>query len=761
MDTDPPSQSARRALLQGAGLPLLRALLPGLGLSAGLAVPLSGSAASFAFPRVRDKVGDPENIFFKVQFADKAPLRLAAHYWFNADTKAAGTRCPAIVEINPYRRRDGMLMPDSMMYPWYAYNGYLCFRIDLQGTGDSEGILEDEYTEEELSYCVQLIEQIAALPQCDGKIGMMGKSWSAINSLMVAARKDRPAALKAVVVCCGTDDRFADDVHYMGGAMMADNFSWPSSMWSWLPAPPDPAVVGDAWQQMWRERIRAADFWLRPWGEHQKRDAYWSGTSVRERFADVGVPVFIFSGWQDGYHNPVARALAGLSAAGRPVSAIIGPWGHKYPFDGYPGPRIDWLRYSLVHWWDRWLKDKPGDAARAWPQMPVWLGKSREPDHSSCANEEGRWVAEDAGWRKRAAEKTLYLAPGQRLQDRPSTAAAQLKSDARIVDGTALPETSSWGECGNDDLAGDMSAADRASLTFDSAPLAADLDVFGEPVAVLKLSADRSVGSIAVRLCEVSPTTGASRLVCYTFFNLCHRGGDPAHPEALEPGKDYELRIPLGLAGHTFRKGWKIRLAVSSSFFYTLWPGAQPLSVSLHAGGDASRLVLPVRPPRAEDARTAALLPSAGDSPFIETEDYLPILMQGRADRSTRTGEAVTIDGKPGLAMRKVIDAGRFQYGGPLDGLWVDLVVKEEYRVQVDDPLSMVATTSSTSIFERPKTGWRARSETTTRLWSEATADGGAVFRYEASVRTFIGVPGGDKPFEEKTVSGTLPREWV
>jgi uncharacterized protein len=53
-------------------------------------------------------------------------------------------------------------------------------------------VLTDEYTDEELAFCVQVISQIAAHPACDGNVGMMGKSWSAINSLMVAARKDRP-----------------------------------------------------------------------------------------------------------------------------------------------------------------------------------------------------------------------------------------------------------------------------------------------------------------------------------------------------------------------------------------------------------------------------------------------------------------------------------------------------------------------------------------------------------------------------------------
>jgi predicted acyl esterase len=201
---------------------------------------------------VRDKVPDPKDIFFSVQYPGKPPIRLAGHFWYNAETVSAGKKCPAIVEFVPYRRRDGTMIADSKMYPWFAFNDYLCFRIDLQGSGDSEGVLTDEYTDEELTYCSQVIAEIAALPSCDGNVGMMGKSWSAINSLMVAARPDRPRALKAVLVCCGSDDRYNDDVHYMGGAMMFDNVSWPSSMFGWMSLPPDPAVVGDPWKEMWR-----------------------------------------------------------------------------------------------------------------------------------------------------------------------------------------------------------------------------------------------------------------------------------------------------------------------------------------------------------------------------------------------------------------------------------------------------------------------------------------------------------------------------
>ncbi|HKU81717.1 MAG TPA: CocE/NonD family hydrolase, partial [Candidatus Tumulicola sp.] len=431
-------------------------------------------------------VPQPKDIAFEVTLSGRR-LTLRAHYWYHAPALRAGKRLPAIVDFNPYRRRDGMLYVDSMMYPWFSFNEYLCFRVDLQGSGDSDGVIADEYTDDELSSCVQIIEQIARLPFCDGNVGMMGKSWSAINSLMVAARDDCPQALKAIVFCCGTDDRFNDDVHYMGGAMMYDQPSWAGSMWGWLPMPPDPLVVGDRWRAMWRERVDTLGFWFAQWAAHQTRDAYWSRTSVRDRYDRVKVPVFAISGWWDGYKNPAERAVRSLGTLGKPVAGILGPWGHKYPFDGYPGPRVDWLRYIVPHWWDRWLKGKTPDPATQWPQLAVWLGESREPSRLPDYVERGTWVAEDCQWESRVAPLTLHLAPRNALARTAASAQQAYRATSAELVGTAMLESTSWGECENDDLPRDQRETDLRSLWFDSASLLDDLPCFGYPQVRLDL----------------------------------------------------------------------------------------------------------------------------------------------------------------------------------------------------------------------------------------------------------------------------------
>ena len=596
-----------------------------------------------------------------MQYPGKAPIRLAGHFWYNADTVTAGRRCPAIVEFVPYRRRDGTMIADSKMYPWFAFNDYLCFRIDLQGSGDSEGVLTDEYADEELVYCAQVIAAIAAHPSCDGNVGMMGKSWSAINALMVAARPDRPEALKAVLVCCGSDDRWNDDVHYMGGAMMFDNVSWPSSMFGWLSLPPDPAVVGDPWREMWRTRIVNADFWFKQWATHQPRDAYWRENSVRDHLADVGVPVFVMSGWQDGYKNPAERILSGLEALGKPAQGLLGPWGHKYPFGGYPGPRIPWLQYTVTNWWDRWLKGKTPPPGSDWPKLPVWLSQSKAPSKSLCADEAGKWVAEDGAWASRVKEKVLYLAAGNRLGE--TAGQATYESAKPLVLDIDMLETSSWGECGNDDLPGDQTRFDKASLYFDSAPLDEDIDSFGYPTVKLTLSVDKPVAALAIRLCELDPDSGASHLVTYRFFDLAYRGGDMAKPEKIAPGKTFSVTVPLNILGHTFKRGWRVRLVVSPSFYPTLWQSADAPVVTLFAGereGFApSALILPGREPRDEDKAVQALLPAHSVTAYVNPDDYLPTLAEERPAASTREATPVTIDGKEGMLMRKVFDSGR------------------------------------------------------------------------------------------------------
>ena len=51
---------------------------------------------------------------------------------------------PAILEYIPYRRRDGTRARDEGTMYWFAGNGYASARVDISGSGDSDGITKDK-----------------------------------------------------------------------------------------------------------------------------------------------------------------------------------------------------------------------------------------------------------------------------------------------------------------------------------------------------------------------------------------------------------------------------------------------------------------------------------------------------------------------------------------------------------------------------------------------------------------------------------------
>src|SRR5579862_8594742 len=208
----------------------------------------------------------------------KDGTRLAARVWLPDDAET--NPVPAVLEYLPYRLNDGTVAGDHQQMTYFAGHGLAGVRVDIRGTGESEGVCSDEYTPQEQADCLEVIEWIAAQPWCTGAVGMMGYSWSGFNCLQVAAR--RPPALRAIASCYASDDRFADDVHYRGGLVIPmDMVHWSTCMLGWQARPPDPQVVGERWRDMWAQRLDQPP-WVAHWLAHQRRDAYWRQGSVRD-----------------------------------------------------------------------------------------------------------------------------------------------------------------------------------------------------------------------------------------------------------------------------------------------------------------------------------------------------------------------------------------------------------------------------------------------------------------------------------------------
>jgi len=531
-------------------------------------------------------------------------IRLSARIW-RPETSAA-TPVPAVLEYIPYYKRFGTAVRDAITHPYLAGHGYACIRVDIRGSGESEGVLKDEYLQQELDDGLDVIHWIAQQPWCDGNVGMMGISWGGFNGLQLAAL--RPPALKAIITLCSTDDRYADDIHHMGGCLLGDNLSWASVMFAYTSLAPDPALVGERWRDMWMERLEGSGLWIEKWLEHQRRDEYWQHGSICEDYSAIQCPVFAISGWADGYSNAVFRLLNNLEA---PRRGLIGPWSHRYPHLGVPGPAIGFLQEAL-RWWDYWLKGIDTGVADE-PMLRVWMQDSVPPT-TKYDHRPGRWVAE-ADWpSSRIVDRYWQLAPARLIgasdNEGPGTKEeTSVSVQSPLTVGLFAGKWCSYGSA--PDLAHDQREEDGGSIVFESAPLEAPLEILGAPVAELEVSADRPVAMIAARLSDVRPNDEATR-VTYGLLNLTHRDTSET-PTPLEPGKRYRVRLRLNEIAQGFPAGHRLRLSLSTSYWPIAWPPPEPVRLTIHLAN--SRLVLPERPPRHEDQALRAFGEPEGTAP--------------------------------------------------------------------------------------------------------------------------------------------------
>ena len=619
--------------------------------------------------------------------------RLAARIWLPADAET--TPVPAILEYIPYRKRDFTRARDEPMHHYFAGHGYAAVRVDLRGSGDSDGLLLDEYLKQEHDDALEVIRWIAQQPWCSGAVGMMGKSWGGFNSLQVAAR--RPPELKAIITVCSTDDRYPDDVHYMGGCLLNENLTWGSVLMSYNAYPPDPELVGERWRAMWRDRLEHAVFFPEVWLEHPRRDDYWKHGSVCEDYDAITCPVYAIGGWADAYSNAIPRLLAGLRA---PRKGLIGPWAHLYPHDGVPGPAIGFLQEAL-RWWDHWLKGAD-TGIMAEPMLRVWMQES-VPPRPFHKQRPGRWVAETEWPSPRIAFERYWINQGRLAS--AATIKTQLDFRSPQTTGLCAGEWCGFGAPG--EAPPDQRGDDGCSLTFDSEPFQERMEILGAPVATLELAADRPVAFIAVRMNDVAPD-GASARVTYGLLNLTHRDSHE-YPEPLEPGKRYLVRAKMNDVAHAFPAGHKARLAISTSYWPIAWPAPEPVMVSLFTG--ESFLDLPVRPP---DPRDAALRPfESPECAATETTGLRPAALKRIIERDRATNETVyTVSNGPGdlngakLTRLKAID------------LEVGHATLKRFRIGEEDPGNAQAEVIQKTWFRRGM--WKARVETRSRFSSSA-----------------------------------------
>jgi len=638
--------------------------------------------------------------------------RLSARTWIPEN--AHEFPVPAILEYLPYRKRDGTIARDELTHPYFAKRGYASIRVDIRGNGDSQGIMLDEYTSQELNDAVEVINWLAKQPWCSGKVGMMGISWGGFNSLQVAALQPKP--LKAIITLCSTVDRYADDIHYKGGCLLNENLGWGSTMWAYSSRPPDPALVGQAWRKMWQERLEAEPFLPIGWLKHQRRDNYWKHGSVCEDFSKIKAATLAIGGWGDGYKNTVSHLVENLSC---PVKGIVGPWIHKYPHFAVPGPRIDFLHEAL-RWWDRWLKNEKTNVEND-PAYTVYLMDGVEPK-SSYDYRKGQWVSFDQ-WPAQLPIKTLNLNKDFGLRK-------QKENVRKII---SSPQT-----CGLDggeycaiwlgpDLPGDQRIDDVNSATFTTEELTKQIDIVGAPRVKLKLRPTTSTAQISVRLNHIHPT-GASTRITYGVFNLGYVDGFD-NPRKLRKGETISIEFNLDQIAYSVSKGHKIRLSISNAYWPLLWPTPEKGAIEVIAGS--------IDIPFIKDGlyNFRQFLPEKADEPW-KTKTIR---------KATNTRKVIRNIGSDEVTVEIIDDFGSVR--DLTHDLEIGSIAREWWTIQPDDPLSANGRTHWTE--ERSRGEWKTRTETFATMRSDAEN-----FYIHAKLEAYEN----EKLFFEKEISETINR---
>jgi len=631
-------------------------------------------------------------------------VRLAVTLYRPASAGTEG-RFPALLEYLPYRKDDQMAGRDFDLYSYPVPRGYVGARVDVRGTGASEGVVpESEYSEQEWTDGQAVIEWLASQPWSSGAVGVWGISWGGFNAIQLAMH--RPPALKAIVALMATDDLFQDDIHYIDGMAHVDEWEPMMDLLNAMTAPPDFPLD---------EESLAARFDTDPWKlrvlQQQRDGPFWRAGSLNTDYGAIDIPVMAIGGLFDGYRDSVPRMVQHLSG---PAKGVIGPWAHDFPHSAVPGPAIEW-REVAVRWWDRWLKGEPNGIEHE-PALAVYVRTWHPPD-PSIAVVPGSWRWIDAWPPPEAAWHELFPHEDGSLREMPGAG----RHDLAYVPDVGIEAGHWWGE-----VTGDQAPLDAACLTYDSAPLDEDLVVVGMPVAALRVSADAPLAHWFARLCDVGPD-GPSVLVAGAGVNGAHRESS-TDPGLIIAGDPFEVEIEMHFTAWTFEAGHRIRLAVSNSMWPMIWPTPYPMTTTLDLG--ASRLVLPLAPP------------AAGGPVFADPEpkrDAPGVRFSG--DSFPTPHEVLREDGATTLQW-----AGTCRYELPF--AIEEVEERMAYRVRTDDPAD--ASVNAVNVTTVEQQGRRILWRGTLQITSDATHFD---YRYRRELEE------NDRPIRKREWTRRIPRD--
>jgi predicted acyl esterase len=498
----------------------------------------------------------------------KDGTRLAVDF-YKPVAKTKDEKFPIVLEVLPYRKDDSFASRDYPVYSYFAERGIMGARVDIRGTGASEGVLGDrEYSDQELADILEMIDQLAAKPYSNGNIGMMGKSWSAINGMATAMK--RPEHLKALIFMHSSIDLYRIDVHGWDGALHLDMFSVEMDIENMMPRAPE-YKIDDAY---FKNRFDTRP-WIFTYLEHQRDGEFWQkDRSLISDYSALNIPVYAVGGLLDGYRDSVPDMLENTSV---PIKAEMNTQNHAFPHNGEPGPNYEW-RQTAVKWWHHWLNGKDTNIMQE-PLNTVFM-RDYVPANNKLTMTPGKFwavkrVPDTTPW-------TLFLNENKTLDEKSGgKGTVQFKQMPGMADETL----NWWGE-----VTGDMIDLDKRSLVFDSPKMTDTKYILGNPKVQLKTAADQPLLDWIIRLEDVAPDGTVSLITGGLFHSADYISR--FDPKDFPVNEFIDIEIPLHYTTWTFKPGHRVRVAVSLFEYPLVWPTPYLSTIQI-AMGDNSKLILP------------------------------------------------------------------------------------------------------------------------------------------------------------------------
>ncbi len=533
---------------------------------------------------------------------------------------AGDGRFPTLVYRTPYGAH--ATLEEETTCARAVERGYAVVVQDVRGRYRSDG--EFRPYENEGRDGFDTIEWAAAQPWSDGSVGTFGLSYP--GAVQWLAAMESPPHLKAMVpaMTFSTPQNF----FFTWGVW---DMSW--IYWIWqniapdtrvrqnLPGPRTGAEARSALAAIEErmlgtlpldqlEELRDVAPYYYDWLRHPPEDPFWDFAELRGNYARTNAAVLNLSGWHDDNYGPdgattnfdgLVKARGGKADR---TALLIGPWVHGSDATARtrsgerefgPTAAIDYDSVVL-DWMDQHLRGNGAPSSFGSTVRYFVMGANQ-------------WKTAYA-WPPPARQTSYFLSPTRggpanrgTLTEAPSAAGAR---PSQIASDPDHPVVNPHQSAGAHDY---RALAERADvLTFDSEPLDRDTEITGPISARLFVSCDCRDTDIWARLLDVGPDGTAFNLMSpgLDVLRASYREMDKGR-QLLTPGTVYELRLDHLITSNQFKRGHRVRLQISTSFFpnfsrnlhtgdlETTSARRQRATIRVHHdGAHASHVVLPV-----------------------------------------------------------------------------------------------------------------------------------------------------------------------